>query len=260
MAGPVCTRLLAAYGAEVLRIDPPGFEEVGALLPEMTAGKRRAFVDLRDASGRAAFERLLAGAHVMVHGYRADALDRLGYGAARRREINPDLIDVSHDAYGWSGPWAHRRGFDSLVQMSSGIAAPEEPATGDTATGGAAPGAGKPAPLPVQALDHGCGYLIAAAVGRALTRRLTQSLVDRVRVSLIGPANLLWSLPRPGDLGPPPPMPKPSDFRLIDAQTAWGPARRVPLPGAIAGVEAEWRIEAGPLGRHQPTWSPDLSA
>jgi hypothetical protein len=74
-------------------------------------------------------------------------------------------------------------------------------------------------------------------------------------VSLIGVANLLWSLPRAGDLGEQPSMPKPGDFGLVDTHTAWGPARRVPLPGEIAGVDPEWRIEAGPLGRHQPTWA-----
>jgi len=72
IAGPVCTRFLAAYGADVLRIDPPGFEEVAALLSETTAGKRRAPLDLRD--GREIFERLVAGAHVLVCGYRLDAL------------------------------------------------------------------------------------------------------------------------------------------------------------------------------------------
>jgi hypothetical protein len=60
VAGPVCTRFLAAHGADVLRIDPPGFEEVGALLPEMTVGKRRAFLDLHDAFDRERFERLIA--------------------------------------------------------------------------------------------------------------------------------------------------------------------------------------------------------
>jgi hypothetical protein len=265
IAGPVGTRFLAGYGADVLRVDPPGFAEVPALLPETTAGKRTTALDLGAASGRTAFEELVATADVLVTGLRADALARLGYDDSALAELNPALIIASLDAYGWDGPWRDRRGFDSLVQMSSGIAAPDEAATpdaatGDAATGDAARGAGRPAPLPVQALDHGCGYLIAAAVGRALTRRLTESLVDRIRVSLIGTANLLWSLPRPGDLGEPPSMPKPADFRLTDTRTAWGPARRVPLPGAITGVEAEWRIEAGPLGRHQPTWAPDPSA
>jgi hypothetical protein len=123
---------------------------------------------------------------------------------------------------------------------------------GIVAAGAAAVGAEKPVPLPVQALDHATGYLVAAAVGRALTRRRAESVVSRIRLSLIGTANLLWSLPRPGEQ---PPMPKPGDFPLVDAQTAWGPARRVPLPGAIAGIEPQWRVEAGPLGRHQPAWA-----
>ncbi len=245
IAGPVGTRFLAAYGADVLRIDPPGFAEVPALLPETTAGKRTAALDLTTAGGRTAFEGLVATADVLVTGLRADALARLGYDDGALAAVNPALIVASLDAYGWDGPWRDRRGFDSLVQMSAGIAA----------AGAAATGADHPVPLPVQALDHGCGYLIAAAVGRALTRLLTESVINRIRVSLIGTANLLWSLPRLGEAGGRPPMPKPGDFRLEDTHTAWGPARRVPLPGEIAGVHPEWRVEAGPLGRHQPTWN-----
>ena len=241
IAGPVGTRFLAAYGADVLRIDPPGFAEVPALLPETTAGKQTAALDLTTAAGRAAFESLVATADVLVSGLRADALTRLGYDDAALAALNPALIVASLDAYGWVGPWRDRRGFDSLVQMSSGIAA----------AGAAAAGADHPVPLPVQALDHACGYLVAAAVGRALTRRRTESVVSRIRLSLIGTANLLWSLPRPAEQ---PPMPKPGDFPLTDVRTAWGPARRVPLPGAIAGIEPQWRVEAGPLGRHRPAW------
>ena len=246
IAGPMGTRFLAAYGADVLRIDPPGFAEVAALLPETTAGKRTAALDLTTAGGRAVFEGLVATADVLVTGLRADALTRLGYDDDALAALNPALIVASLDAYGWDGPWRDRRGFDSLVQMSVGIAA-----AGTAATGTAATGADHPVPLPVQALDHGCGYLIAAAVGRSLTRRRTESVVSRIRLSLTGIADLLWSLPRPGDQ---PPMPKPGDFALIEANTAWGPARRAPLPGEIAGVDAEWRVEAGPLGRHQPAW------
>jgi hypothetical protein len=245
IAGPIGTRFLAAYGADVLRVDPPGFAEVPALLPETTAGKRTAALDLSAADDRAAFESLVAGADVLASGLRADALARLGYDDDALAALNPALIVASLDAYGWEGPWRDRRGFDSLVQMSSGIAA----------AGAAATGADHPVPLPVQALDHACGYLMAAAVGRALTRRRAESAVSRIRLSLVGTANLLWSLPRPAGQ---PPMPKPGDFSLTDARTAWGPARRVPLPGAIAGVGPRWRVEAGPLGRHQPAW-PDPS-
>lgn len=172
-------------------------------------------------------------------GLRAGALARLGYDDAALTALNPALIVASHNAYGWDGPWRDRRGFDSLVQMSCGIAA----ADGD-----------EPAPLPVQALDHGCGYLLAAAVGRALTARLTRGVAGRVRASLIGTANLLWSLPRPADLGGRPSRPDPAGIPLVDTQTAWGPARRVPFPGEISGVAPELRLEAGPLGRHEAVW------
>jgi crotonobetainyl-CoA:carnitine CoA-transferase CaiB-like acyl-CoA transferase len=241
IAGPVATKFLAAYGADVLRVDPPGFEEVAAILPEVTAGKRTTALDLTTRDGRAAFESLAATADVLVSGLRADALDRLGYGDDVLAALNPGLVVASLDAYGWDGPWRDRRGFDSLVQMSCGIAA----------AGGAASGTGIPVPLPVQALDHATGYLIAAAVGRALTRRLTESVVTRIRSCLIGTANFLWSLPRPQEL---PSRPSPASFPLVDTVTAWGPARRVPAPAEIAGVRAEWRIEAGPLGRHAPEW------
>ena len=240
IAGPIGTRFLAAYGADVLRLDPPGFAEVGALLPETTAGKRSAAVDLRTPAGRAAFERLVAGADVVVSGLRADALARLGYDDAALTALNPALIIASHNAYGWDGPWRDRRGFDSLVQMSCGIAA--------------APGGDGPVPLPVQALDHATGYLLAAAVGRALTARLTRGVAARVRASLAGTANLLWSFPRPADLGNLPPRPGPAEIPLVDTGTAWGPARRVPVPGEIHGITAELRTEAGPLGRHEPAW------
>jgi hypothetical protein len=117
--------------------------------------------------------------------------------------------------------------------------------------GARAAGSDTPVPLPVQALDHATGYLLAAAVGRALTRRLTTARASSVRASLTGTASLLWSLPRPQAR---PPSPGPADFPLEDASTAWGPARRVPPPGQIAGAPARWTVDAGPLGRHAPAW------
>jgi CoA-transferase family III len=244
MAGPVCTRLLAAYGADVLRIDPPGFEEVSALVPEMTAGKRRAFLDLRDERGRARFEELLASADVLVHGYRADALDRLALGAARRRALNPSLVDVSHDAYGWSGPWAHRRGFDSLVQMSVGIAH----------RGREAAGTDRPVPLPAQALDHACGYLLAAATCRALARLQVDRLASEVRLSLARVAKLLTDLGDGGDLASPDLGDDAVKRWSEDATSAFGPLRRVRCAGAIEGTAPQWTIAPGPLGAHAPEW------
>ncbi|MEW1822898.1 CoA transferase [Arthrobacter sp. NPDC080031] len=244
IAGPVCTKFLAGYGADVLRIDPPGFDEVPSLLPETTLGKRTAALDLRAPSDRAMFEELLAGADVLVTGLRGDALKRLGYDDEALTALNPGLIIASLDAYGWDGPWRNRRGFDSLVQMSCGIAD-----DGATATGQA-----EPTPLPVQALDHATGWLLAAAVARALTRRLSHSVTARIQGSLIGTANLLYSLSPPNDHLS---APGSNDVSLVETTTDWGPARRVPLPGQIDGVAAHWSQQAGPLGRHQAMWATD---
>jgi hypothetical protein len=244
IAGPVCTRMLAGYGADVLRIDPPGFEEVGALLAETTVGKRRAQLNLREASDRDTFERLLTDADVLVHGYRSDALAKLGFGPERLRAINPNLISVSHDAYGFTGPWSTRRGFDSLVQMSCGIAW----------RGAEAAGSQRPAPLPAQALDHGTGYLLAAAACRSLIRLLTEQLVSDVRLSLAGTAKLLMDL---GDEG----RPDTADFSSADAEpwlehaaTAFGGIRRVRCPSGIEGVAPNWLHPAGPLGVDRASW------
>ena len=244
VAGPVCTRFLAAHGANVLRIDPPGFEEVGALLPEMSVGKRRAFLDLHDPFDRERFEGLIAGAHVMVHGLRSDAMDRLGFGAARRRDLNPCLVDVSHDAYGFTGPWSRRRGFDSLVQMSCGIADRGRQAIkGD-----------RPFPLPAQALDHGTGYLLAAAACRGLIRAMVDHQASEFRLSLARTGALLAALGAQGDIGSPDLAPDEVERFTETASTRFGSIRRIRCPGRIEGSEASWTIPAGPLGIDAPSW------
>ncbi|MEL6325158.1 MAG: CoA transferase, partial [Pseudomonadota bacterium] len=102
LAGPVSTRFLAAFGANVLRIDPPEWTEPG-IIPEVSVGKRCAGLDLRAEYDREIFERLLRQADVLVHGYRPGALDGLGFGAEARAAIAPHLIDVALCAYGWTG-------------------------------------------------------------------------------------------------------------------------------------------------------------
>jgi crotonobetainyl-CoA:carnitine CoA-transferase CaiB-like acyl-CoA transferase len=238
IAGPFGTRFLAAWGADVLRIDPPGFEEVPGIVPESTAGKRCAFLDLASDDGRARFDELLHDADVVVHGFRPGALGALGLDAMHLRRRNPRLVVSEHDAYGWTGPWAHRRGFDSLVQMSCGIAA----ARGDD----------RPRPLPCQALDHGTGFLLAAAVCRALTLRHRTGAPSDVRGALIGAANVLVDRPVPDGMDQPPPTW--SDADLEDRATAWGPARAVPIPGRIGDARPVLTVEPGPLGRHEPAF------
>jgi hypothetical protein len=242
LAGPVATRFLAGFGAEVLRIDPPSWDEPG-VVPEVTLGKRCARLDLRNCAERAIWLELLRRADVLVHGYRADALDKLGLDAATRRGIRPGLVDVSLNAYGWSGPWRNRRGFDSLVQMSTGIAD----------AGMRLLGRDRPTPLPVQALDHATGYLMAAAAVRGLTQRLATGRGFEARASLARTADLLVSEPAGIAIGDLAPAATEEWSEAIEA-TDFGPARRLRPPLMIGNTPMHWDRPAVKLGSSAPAW------
>lgn len=249
LAGPVATRFLAGYGAEVLRIDPPDWSEP-ALEPDMTLGKNCARLDLKSQEGLERLHQLLASADLLVHGYRPDALPRLGLGPAELARRYPRLVVASLDAYGWTGPWAGRRGFDSLVQMSSGIAW----------TGSQLFGTDVPKPLPVQALDHATGYLLAAAAVLAWQRRLT-GVVHSVRTSL---ARTAVELPRRRnplpDAAPNSPDGTPGRAQApasdgdVREDTVWGPGYRLPAPLSIDGVPVNWNVPARGYGSAEARW------
>ena len=241
LAGPVATRFLAAYGADVLRLDPPDWDEP-SVAPEVTLGKRCARLDLAESGGRERFLALLGQADVIVHGYRPGALDALGLGEVERRRARPGIVDVSLDAYGWSGPWAGRRGFDSLVQMSAGIA--EE--------GMRRFGKDKPTPLHVQALDHAAGYLIAAAAVRGLAERAASGAGSSRRLSLTRVAALLASERTEANAAFAPAGE--ADYAPGIEATDWGPARRLAPPAAVEGAPMRWARPAGRLGAAPPVW------
>ncbi|MFH9179499.1 CoA transferase [Streptomyces albogriseolus] len=169
IAGPVATRTLALLGADVLRLDPPGLPELPDQHTDTGFGKRSALVDL--VSGREVFEELLARADVVVTGYRPGSLDRFGLSAEALAGRRPGVVVAQLSAWGATGPWAARRGFDSLVQVATGIAHIE----GEH---------GRPGALPAQALDHGTGYLLAAGVLRALSDQADAGGGRLVRVAL----------------------------------------------------------------------------
>ncbi|WEO76449.1 CoA transferase [Cryobacterium sp. SO2] len=240
LAGPVATRLLAQLGADVLRIDPPDWDE--GVVPEVTLGKRTTRLDLTLDRDRTVFSDLLATADVLVHGYRPGALDGLGFGAHERQRIRPGLIDVALDAYGWSGPRRADRGFDSLVQMSTGIAQ----------AGMVDGGATVPVPLPVQALDHATGYLAAAAALTALASRRDNAPGITARLSLARTAQLLLAHRGEGNHEPFTPI-DPTDYAPGLEATSWGAATRLRSPVRITGID----LSASPahaLGHDQARW------
>lgn len=243
LAGPAATRMLAGLGAQVLRLDSPMWDESNA--PEMTLGKHCAEIDLRQADQRAHWVKLLSEADVLVHGYRSDALAKMGLDAQARQRIRPGLIDVSLDAYGFTGPWANRRGFDSLVQMSIGIAS----------IGQTLKHSQRPEPLPVQALDHATGYILATAVLKGLERLLQTGKGTIARASLARTGMLLLTTLDPARLERPTITPETAqDLGVGIEHTGWGEAKRIQWPVSVSGVEMKWLVGAGPLKRDQARW------
>ncbi len=247
IAGPVCTRFLGALGADVLRLDPPARPDLSPGLPADTLlGKRSAFLDLTVAEDRAELEALLAAADVVVAGYRPGALERFGLGAEELAERHPGLVIVALDAWGWSGPWAGRRGFDSIVQAACGIAAAES-------SDGTTPGA-----LPCQLLDHGTGYLAAAASLCALRRQEVEGGTLIRRLALARTARLLaGASERPDPAAPAHGAAAPTEPpSLVDLTGRAGPVEAVPPPGALAGRPLEWPQPVSLYGRDRAAWLP----
>ncbi|WP_405994225.1 CoA transferase [Streptomyces sp. NBC_00986] len=186
IAGPIATRTLALSGADVLRVDAPQLPEDPDAHADTGFGKRSTRVDLGLAADRRIFEELLARADVVVTGYRPGALDRFGLSPEALVDRRPGLIVAQLSAWGAYGPWGDRRGFDSLVQVATGIAAiegsPEQPGA-----------------LPAQALDHGTGYLLAGAVLRAVTEQAEQGYGIALRLALARTA--AWLMADGGERG-----------------------------------------------------------
>lgn len=243
IAGPVANRVLALLGADVLRVDDPGLPEIEAQHVDTDFGKRSTLLDLRRPADRARFEDLVAAADVVVTGYRPAALDRFGLSPEALRRHRPDLIVARLAAWGFSGPWATRRGFDSLVQAATGIADLERRPDGTPGT------------LPAQALDHGTGYLIAAAVLRALAQRHQRGGTWSVELSLARIAR--WLLdelpahPSPAPVAAPDPGPW-----LDERDGPTGRLRYVLPPVTLPGGPRTWATPPSPWGADPPAWLP----
>ncbi|KQY25639.1 carnitine dehydratase [Cellulomonas sp. Root485] len=240
LAGPVATRTLGLLGADVLRVDPPWLPEDEGTHIDTGFGKRSTRLALDDAADRTVLEDLLRSADVVVTGYRPGALDRHGLDAAALHDRRPGLLVVELDAWGWHDPWAGRRGFDSLVQARCGIS--------DLTRGPD----GRPGVLPAQALDHGTGYLIAAAV----LRGLTEGTGRHVRLSLAGTASWLLSgmLAPPRDAGPV--AAADPDRWLVETDSVYGHVRHARSPVGVAGLATDWDRPPSRWGTDEPRWAP----
>jgi hypothetical protein len=241
IAGPVCTRYLAALGADVLRIDSPHRPELPLHAVDGLLGKRSALLDLGTRDGLDTLHELLGQADVLVHGYRPHALDRFGLAPQALAERHPGLVIVALSAWGEVGPWGERRGFDSIVQAASGIAVAESP-------DGERPGA-----MPCQLLDHGTGYLCAAAALASLAAQMTDGGTHARSFSLIRTSLWLLSHPRTTSPAQAPALVNAPPLSTVDS--ADGPVTVVDPPGELDDVPLRWSRPLSRYGTDQPVWS-----
>ncbi|MEM9138847.1 MAG: CoA transferase [Pseudomonadota bacterium] len=245
IAGPTMGRTLAEHGADVLRISAPHLPSIEPLVISTGFGKRAAHLDLRTAEGRAGLEALIREADVLIDGYRPGALAGHGFSRDAVLAMNPGLILLTLSAFGDTGPWGARRGFDTYIQAATGLAAS---------------GPDGPQRLPCQPLDYLSGYLGAAAAIIALLRRQTEGGGWHADLSLARMAMWVWEQTDalPPEPSPPAANPKPEalDHLMVRMGSSFGdltaprPARH--LPESPAALPAAPR----PLGGDAPVWLP----
>ncbi len=250
LAGPSCARTLAEQGADVLRI-------TGAHLPshpgqEMDTGhgKLSAHLDLREARDRETLQGLVREADVFSQGYRPGTLAERGLSPEELTAIRPGLVYVSLSAFGRVGPWAGRRGFDTVIQTVSGITDRQ---------GELFPGA-EPGPqfYPVSAIDYLTGYLMAFGTMVALHRRATEGGSWLVRASLAQTGR--WLVNR-GQVAESALADVAEDFSddeiagwSTESETPQGRLRHLAPVVQMSETAARWERPTVPLGHHAAVW------
>jgi crotonobetainyl-CoA:carnitine CoA-transferase CaiB-like acyl-CoA transferase len=245
IAGPVAGRTLAAHGADVLLISGPDLPAIPWLVIDTGRGKLTSLIELKSEQGRDRLRDLLASADIFSQGYRPHAIAALGFSPQDAARISPGIVYVSLSAYGHSGPWAERRGYDSLAQTATGFNHAE----------GEAAGIDGPKELPAQMLDHASGYLMAFGATMARARQSREGGSWHVRVSLAQTGRWLWNLGRVADGLKTEDLKGEAVQRFIEeTASGFGPLRAVRHSAALSATPAFWARPAMPLGSHAPQW------
>src|SRR4051794_22955162 len=245
IAGPVAGRTLAVHGADVMLISSPNLPAIHWLTIDTGRGKLTSFADLKTEQGRNVLRDLLAQADIFSQGYRPASLAALGFSPEEAARISPGIVYVSLSAYGHAGPWAGRRGFDSLVQTTTGFNHAE----------GQAAGLDGPKELPAQMLDHATGHLMAFGAMMAKACQSREGGSWHVRVSLAQTGRWLWNLGRLAEgLKTPDLQGEAVAGFLEEVPSGLGPWRAVSHSAALSKTPAWWARPAMPLGSHPPQW------
>ena len=250
LAGPTCARTLAEHGADVLKITGPHLPHLGYQEYDTGHGKLSAHLDLREPKDLETLRGLVHEADVFSQGYRPGTLGNRGLSPEALAQLRPGIVFVSLCAFSHVGPWASRRGFDTVVQTVSGITNRQ----GELFPG-AAPG---PQFYPVSAIDYLTGYLMAFGAMVALARRTRQGGSWLVRISLAQTGR--WLVER-GQVPEVELKDVPKEFTPAElarwSMTSDTPVGRLHHLGPVVRLSEtppRWARPSVPLGYHEPVW------
>jgi crotonobetainyl-CoA:carnitine CoA-transferase CaiB-like acyl-CoA transferase len=244
IAGPVCGRTLAGYGADVLNVSSRHLPNLLGLVIDTGLGKLSASLDLRQAGDADRLRALVRDCDVFCQSYRPGALARFGLGPDELARLRPGIVYVTLSAFGHAGPWRERRGFETIIQSVSGMAHEQ----------GMGAGGEKPAHLPAQVVDHGTGYLAAFGAQVALARRAREGGSYLVRVSLAQTARWVDGLGRvDGRRTPDLTLDAVQDL-MADMDSPYGRLRHVVPAARLSETPAYWSRPPVPLGTHPAAW------
>ncbi|EIW81119.1 CoA-transferase family III [Coniophora puteana RWD-64-598 SS2] len=276
LAGPAAGRALAAFGADVLLVTSPSLPDLPLLDIETSRGKRTTQLDLTSPSGVDTLRSLAKDADVFLQAYRPGGVDEKGFSPSELAEARPGIVCANLRAFGWDGPWKDRRGFDSLVQTTTGINHAEAEAY-SAFTGTTYNGKPPPKPLPMQALDHVAGYFLAFGINAALCKTITEGGSWEVRVSLAAIGQWIRSLGRldPAEAFSPQAKGFPKQTAPVDPEVAGFSTSLTESPGddgkarnqlrTMTAIEPAAVLSRTParqteapmgLNRHNPAWLP----
>lgn len=241
LAGPSCSRTLASYGAEVMRIASPNLPSIEPFVIETSHGKKSAFIDLDTNKGIENLKNLIKEADVFVNGYRTGALESRGFGPNELAQIRPDLIYVSINCYGRVGPWINRKGWEQLAQTTTGIAYEQRTQSG------------KPQLIQAAATDYTTGYLAAYGTMVAIANRIKEGGNWHVQASLCQTGMWLIRLGATLDQTKAAGMGK-LDEIMTQVETEWGPLIHLKPVVKLSKTQPKWSVPPVPLGFHEPKW------
>src|SRR5437899_2941826 len=250
LAGPTCARTLAEHGADVLKITAAHLPNLGYQEWDTGHGKLSAQLDLRQPADVDTLRALVREADVFSQGYRPGTLGGRGLSPEELAALRPGLVYVSLSAFSHTGPWAHRRGFDTVVQTVSGMTTRQA-----EVVPGKNPG---PQFYPVSAIDYCTGYLMAFGAMVALERRARQGGSWLVRLSLAQVGKWMADL---GEVPAESLKGGPEEFSRTEldgwstvSQTPSGLLKHLKPVAQMTETPPYWARPSVPLGYHKPVW------